>query len=64
MSLTVLNVLGQRVAALWEGPQEAGVHTAEWHGRDDRGRRIAGGVYLYRLRAGSRVQTRRLVLLR
>ena len=57
--LTVINALGQKVATLIEGEQEAGYHEAKF---DASG--LASGVYLYRLQAGDFVQTRRLVLLR
>ena len=35
-----------------------------WNGRDDRGRPLASGVYLYRLVTVESVQTRKLTLLR
>jgi M6 family metalloprotease-like protein len=62
--LSIYNLLGQKVAALVHGPQEAGAHTLVWDGRDDAGRELASGVYLYRLQAGAQVQTRKLLLLR
>ena len=62
--LNVYNVAGQRVATLTEGHHEAGAYVLRWDGRDDAGRALASGVYLYRLVAGERVQTRKLLLLR
>ncbi|MCC7263360.1 MAG: T9SS type A sorting domain-containing protein [Candidatus Latescibacteria bacterium] len=62
--LCVYNLLGQRVATLVQGLQEAGPQVLQWNGRDEAGRELASGVYLYRLRAGGQVQTRRLLLLR
>lgn len=49
------------VPGTWLG---AGAHLASWDGLDDRGRRVAAGVYLTRLVAGGRVTTRTLVRLR
>ena len=63
-TLTIYNLLGQRVARLVEGEGRAGVHSIHWDGRDDRGRDVAAGVYLYRLKSATHVQTRKLVLLR
>lgn len=63
-TLTIYNLLGQRVAKLVEGEGHAGVHSIHWDGRDDRGRDVAAGVYLYRLKSATHVQTRKLVLLR
>ena len=62
--LTVYNLLGQRVARLLEGDDRAGTRSILWNGRDDGGRELATGVYLYRLESRGLVQTRRLVLLR
>ena len=62
--LTIYNLLGQRVARLYEGTGPAGARSIRWDGTDESGRALASGVYLYRLEAGGRVQTRRLVLLR
>ena len=59
VTLTVVNTLGQEVATLVQGEQEAGFHEAVF---DATG--LASGVYLYRLTAGSYVETRKLVLVR
>ena len=60
----VFALSGQRVAVLHQGPQKAGVHRVHWNGRDDRGRPLASGMYLYRLVTTENVQTRKLTLLR
>jgi hypothetical protein len=59
IELTVFNSLGQRVAMLVQGEQEAGHHEVKF---DASG--LASGVYFYRLQAGSFVQTRKLLLVR
>ena len=64
VDLAVLNVLGQRLVTLVQQQHTAGAHTASWDGRDSQGRRMASGVYLYSLRSGQQVQTRRLLLLK
>ena len=62
--LSVYNLLGQEVQRLVDGKMAAGVHSAQWDGRDDSGRPLASGVYLCRFRAGDFTQTKRIVLLR
>ncbi len=62
--LSIYNLLGQRMATLVHGVQEAGPHVLQWNGRDDAGRELASGVYFYRLQAGGQVETRKLLLLR
>ena len=61
--LDVFALTGQRVAVLHKGPNKAGVHRVHWDGRDDQGRPLASGVYLYRLMTGEAVQTRKLTFL-
>jgi hypothetical protein len=59
VTLTVFNTLGQQVATLVAGEQEAGFHEVQFEASG-----LASGVYLYRLQAGDFVQTKRLLLLR
>ncbi len=44
--------------------REAGSYSVRWDGVTDAGLALASGVYFYRLTAGERVETRRLLLLR
>jgi len=63
VSLRVYNILGEVVAKLVDGEKEAGWHEIKWSGRDNSGRRAAAGIYLYRLTAGSKVFTKKLIVL-
>ncbi len=47
--LVVYDVLGRRIRTLAEGNYPAGWHRVRWDGRDESGREVASGVYLYRL---------------
>ncbi len=60
----VFALTGQRLAVLHQGPHQSGFHRIHWDGRDDAGRALASGVYLYRLVSADRVLTRKLTLLR
>ena len=61
--LEVFNILGQRVATLVDGPQEAGVYRARWDGTDASGGAAAAGVYIYRLTVDGVHWTGKMVLL-
>jgi hypothetical protein len=63
-TLVVYTVEGKTVATLADQRLGAGPHAVAWDGTDGGGRRVASGVYLYRLRAGSRSLVRKMVLLR
>ena len=62
--LEVFALTGQRVAVLHAGPAKPGLHRLRWDGRDDQGRPLGSGVYVYRLVTAEGVQTRKLTLLR
>ncbi len=57
--LKVLDILGREVATLVNEVKEPGPYTATW---DASG--VASGVYMYRLKSGQAVQTRRCLLLK
>ncbi|GJM44330.1 MAG: hypothetical protein DHS20C21_11720 [Gemmatimonadota bacterium] len=62
--LSVYNVNGRRIATLVSGQQVPGSYEAQWDGRDEGGRRVASGVYFYRLQAGTFTAQKRMVLLK
>lgn len=55
---------GRRVTTLHSGPLPAGRHELVWRALDERGRAVASGIYLVRVRAGEEVLTRKMMLLR
>jgi hypothetical protein len=59
VSLVVYNTLGQAIATLVKGEEEAGYHQARFDGSN-----VASGVYFCRLTAGDFVRTSKLLLLR
>jgi parallel beta-helix repeat protein len=63
-TLKIYNTLGQEVRTLLNAPYEVGVHRIRWEGKDNNGKPVASGVYLYQLRAGNFSQVRKMSLLR
>ena len=61
VSIAVYNAAGQLVRTLCDQVQPAGTHTACWDGSDGAGRAVSSGVYYYRLQAGGRSATGRMV---
>lgn len=64
VKLEIFAMDGRRVAVLLDEMVTAGSHRLEWHGRDDDGRPASSGTYLYRLTAGDRTETKRMMLVK
>jgi subtilisin family serine protease len=62
VKLAVFNILGQKVATIVDGFLSAGRHDIAWDATDDRGHRVASGVYFCRLTADSLSRTRKMLL--
>jgi len=62
--LEIYNLQGQRVRTLVQRPVTPGRHLQIWDGRDQAGKSVSSGAYLYRLQAGGQVETRKLLVLR
>jgi hypothetical protein len=65
VTLRVHDMAGHVVRTLVAGEaQAAGRHEVSWRGLSDAGRRVASGVYVYRIEAGGEVKARSMVLLK
>ncbi len=64
INLSVYNIMGQKVRTLVEGRQPAGVHKVIWDGKNEKGETVASGVYLYSIRAGTYIETKKMTLLK
>jgi predicted outer membrane repeat protein len=70
VKISVFNVLGQKVATVVNGWYTAGQHRVVWDSKDELGRSVASGLYLYRMEttpangSSGLIQTRKLVLMR
>jgi hypothetical protein len=59
---TVYDVDGRRVRRLEDGEYPAGAQILRWDGRNDAGRRVAAGVYVVVVEAGSVMHRRRILV--
>ena len=64
ITLTIYNMLGQKVRTFNMQSTPAGYHSVTWDATNDLGEQVGAGVYLYQLRAKQFVKTRKMVLLK
>ncbi len=62
VTIRVFDILGQVVATLVDNEMDAGVHSVEWNGRDQKGNRVSSGIYFYRIEAGDFTKTMKMML--
>jgi hypothetical protein len=60
--LSIYDVKGRLVAILVDEVMSEGFKEVIWDGTDSRGNSVSSGVYFYRLKAGKKVLTRKMVL--
>ncbi|MBT4065049.1 MAG: T9SS type A sorting domain-containing protein, partial [Candidatus Marinimicrobia bacterium] len=61
ITLTIYNMLGQKVRTFNMNDTPAGFHSIKWNAINDYGDPVGAGVYLYQLRANQYLETRKMV---
>lgn len=64
VTIEIFNLLGQRVARLIDEDYPAGSHIVTWDGMSSDGQSVPTGIYLYRLKAGDFMETKKMLLLK
>ncbi|RKX18916.1 MAG: hypothetical protein DRP26_04365 [Candidatus Zixiibacteriota bacterium] len=63
-TLEVYDIMGRKVKTLVDGELPAGTHRVVWNSLNDGGKRVASGVYFYKLSHGDKVIARKMVILK
>lgn len=64
ISLDVYGISGENIMTLFQGQKEAGNHFVIWNGKNSKGGDLASGIYLCRLKVGSEILIRKMLLIR
>ncbi len=64
VTLSIFNLLGQKVRTIIDKQMATGYHTIKWDGRNDFGNSVASGVYLYFIQAGKFFDVKKMILMR
>ena len=64
VSIVVYNILGSKVRTLYNDARVAGSHQIVWDGMNDQGIRVTSGVYIYTIKAGTFVESKKMTLMK
>ena len=64
VNLEIYDLNGRRVKTLLNNQINEGTHHAKWDGTDDSGKQVASGIYVYLLKSGRFIQSRKMLLIR
>lgn len=64
VKLEIYDLLGQKIRTLVDQSRTAGIHRVVWDGRNDLGKTVASGIYLYGMATADFKATKRLLLIR
>ncbi|MBU0711592.1 T9SS type A sorting domain-containing protein [bacterium] len=64
VSLTIYNIMGQKVRTLVNDMQTANNYSVFWDSRDSFGNLVSSGVYFYQLQTDSQILTRKMLLVK
>ena len=64
VNIQIADLLGRVVEDLVNNYLPAGVHQVSWDGGDLAGHPVASGLYFYRLQAGDKIATKKMILLK
>lgn len=60
-TLTIYNLLGEKVRTLVRKRQMPGMYAVSWDGRNDLGAPVTSGLYIYRLSSGNFVESKKML---
>ena len=64
VKITIYNIKGQVVKTLADKVYPAGNHQLIWNGKDDKGRSVSSGIYMYRMETPSYAKTMKMMLMK
>lgn len=64
VTISIYNLHGRLVILLLSEIKPPGLHSIFWNGRDEKGNRVASGMYFYRIKTGNFAETKRMTILR
>ncbi|MBI90072.1 MAG: hypothetical protein CMG60_08295, partial [Candidatus Marinimicrobia bacterium] len=64
INIQIFDVSGKMVKDLVSGFHNTGSHTIQWNAKDENGKTLSAGLYLYAIQVGNIVYSKKMVLLK
>jgi hypothetical protein len=64
VTLVIHDLLGREIKTLVTEDQPSGYYTVSWDGKDELGNTVPSGVYLYSLKTGSFIQSKKMIMMK
>ena len=64
VTISIFNIVGQKVAPLVDGSMDPGVYTIKWNGLNGKGSSLPSGMYIYEMKTSNYHSIKKLVLVK
>ena len=64
IKINIYNILGQKVVTLFNGVAPVGLNTIVWDGKNESGKPVGSGIYIYQLKGKNVSLQRRMLLIK
>jgi aminopeptidase N len=64
IDIYIYNALGQKVRTLLNKDQSPGIYQIRWDGKDEYGKVVASGIYIYQIRFNDQVLSKKMMLIK
>ena len=64
VTVTVFDIIGKHVKTLVQDNQSAGFKTIRWDGKNQNNENVAAGMYVYQIKSGLNILSKKMILLR
>jgi len=62
--ITIYNLMGNKIRTLIKEDKPAGSYQVYWDGKDDQGKAMSSGIYLFELMSGEFVQSKKMIMMK
>lgn len=64
VKLVIYDILGRQVAELVNTKMQGGYHSVVWDGKNDLGRQVASGLYIYQVATNNKILSRKMIMVK